>query len=73
MWLNLVICFKVTPLTALKFAELAARAGLPKGVVNILPGSGSEIHIGTGFLIKYHMSLIFLNDSMQAVKLLLSL
>lgn len=32
--------FQVTPLTALKFAELAARAGLPKGVVNILPGSG---------------------------------
>uniref|UniRef100_A0A3Q2FSW7 Aldehyde dehydrogenase domain-containing protein n=1 Tax=Cyprinodon variegatus TaxID=28743 RepID=A0A3Q2FSW7_CYPVA len=30
---------QVTPLTALKFAELAARAGLPRGVVNILPGS----------------------------------
>lgn len=30
----------MTPLTALKFAELTARAGFPKGVVNILPGSG---------------------------------
>ncbi|XP_052752102.1 cytosolic 10-formyltetrahydrofolate dehydrogenase [Galleria mellonella] len=30
----------VCPLTALKFAELAARAGIPAGVVNILPGSG---------------------------------
>lgn len=31
---------EVTPLTALKFAELTARAGIPKGVVNILPGKG---------------------------------
>ncbi|XP_033619763.1 mitochondrial 10-formyltetrahydrofolate dehydrogenase isoform X2 [Fukomys damarensis] len=31
---------QVTPLTALKFAELSARAGFPKGVINILPGSG---------------------------------
>uniref|UniRef100_A0A669D2N5 10-formyltetrahydrofolate dehydrogenase n=1 Tax=Oreochromis niloticus TaxID=8128 RepID=A0A669D2N5_ORENI len=36
---------QVTPLTALKFAELAARAGLPKGVINILPGSGWIINI----------------------------
>ena len=38
------MCFpfdlKVTPLTALKFAELSAKAGFPKGVINILPGSG---------------------------------
>uniref|UniRef100_A0AAQ6IEY3 10-formyltetrahydrofolate dehydrogenase n=1 Tax=Anabas testudineus TaxID=64144 RepID=A0AAQ6IEY3_ANATE len=40
-----VVCvgFQVTPLTALKFAELAARAGLPKGVLNILPGSGALV------------------------------
>ncbi|XP_030893667.1 cytosolic 10-formyltetrahydrofolate dehydrogenase isoform X1 [Leptonychotes weddellii] len=31
---------QVTPLTALKFAELTLKAGIPKGVVNILPGSG---------------------------------
>uniref|UniRef100_A0A8C4N1K2 10-formyltetrahydrofolate dehydrogenase n=1 Tax=Equus asinus asinus TaxID=83772 RepID=A0A8C4N1K2_EQUAS len=31
---------QVTPLTALKFAELSAKAGFPKGVINILPGSG---------------------------------
>ncbi|XP_076968008.1 mitochondrial 10-formyltetrahydrofolate dehydrogenase [Tamandua tetradactyla] len=31
---------QVTPLTALKFAELSARAGLPPGVINIVPGSG---------------------------------
>ncbi|KAM9813757.1 cytosolic 10-formyltetrahydrofolate dehydrogenase [Neosynchiropus ocellatus] len=34
---------QVTPLSALKFAELAAKAGIPKGVVNIIPGSGSLI------------------------------
>ncbi|XP_051062181.1 mitochondrial 10-formyltetrahydrofolate dehydrogenase [Phodopus roborovskii] len=31
---------QVTPLTALKFAELTVRAGFPKGVINIIPGSG---------------------------------
>nr|DBA31003.1 TPA: hypothetical protein GDO54_006918 [Pyxicephalus adspersus] len=30
---------QVTPLTALKFAELSIKAGVPKGVINILPGS----------------------------------
>uniref|UniRef100_A0A8C7PA47 10-formyltetrahydrofolate dehydrogenase n=1 Tax=Oncorhynchus mykiss TaxID=8022 RepID=A0A8C7PA47_ONCMY len=34
---------QVTPLTAMKFAELAARAGFPKGVINILPGSGALV------------------------------
>ncbi|VDK24480.1 unnamed protein product, partial [Anisakis simplex] len=34
---------QVCPLTALKFAELTARAGIPAGVVNIVTGSGSEI------------------------------
>nr|KAF6421647.1 aldehyde dehydrogenase 1 family member L1 [Rousettus aegyptiacus] len=34
---------QVTPLTALKFAELTLKAGIPKGVINILPGSGSLI------------------------------
>jgi betaine-aldehyde dehydrogenase len=30
----------LTPLTALAFAELAAEAGIPPGVVNVLPGPG---------------------------------
>uniref|UniRef100_A0A672NDF2 10-formyltetrahydrofolate dehydrogenase n=1 Tax=Sinocyclocheilus grahami TaxID=75366 RepID=A0A672NDF2_SINGR len=34
---------QVTPLTAVKFAELTALAKFPKGVVNILPGSGSLV------------------------------
>ncbi|XP_064417876.1 mitochondrial 10-formyltetrahydrofolate dehydrogenase [Latimeria chalumnae] len=34
---------QVTPLTALKFAELAAKAGFPKGVINIVPGSGGLV------------------------------
>ncbi|PVD24205.1 hypothetical protein C0Q70_14675 [Pomacea canaliculata] len=31
---------QVTPLTALKFAELSVKAGFPPGVINILPGPG---------------------------------
>ncbi|XP_029642163.1 cytosolic 10-formyltetrahydrofolate dehydrogenase isoform X1 [Octopus sinensis] len=34
---------QVTPLTALKFAELTVEAGFPPGVINILPGSGSVV------------------------------
>lgn len=33
---------QVTPLTALKFAELSVEAGFPPGVINILPGSGKS-------------------------------
>lgn len=42
---------QVTPLTALKFAELTLKAGIPKGVINVLPGSGKgrgrghEVHL----------------------------
>ena len=32
---------ETTPLTAVMFAELCAEAGLPPGVVNILPGAGA--------------------------------
>lgn len=32
-----------TPFTALALAELAERAGIPKGVINVLTGSASEI------------------------------
>lgn len=31
---------EVSPLTALKFAELSVEAGFPAGVLNILPGLG---------------------------------
>lgn len=34
---------QVSSLTALKFAELAARAGIPAGVINIVTGTGSEV------------------------------
>ncbi|VDL70409.1 unnamed protein product [Nippostrongylus brasiliensis] len=34
---------QVTPLTALKFAELSVLAGIPPGVINIITGSGGEI------------------------------
>lgn len=35
---------EVCPLTALKFAELAARAGIPAGVINIVTGKGAYIY-----------------------------
>ncbi len=34
---------ELTPLTALRFAELAAEAGLPHGVVNVVVGPGSTV------------------------------
>src|SRR5712664_130027 len=34
---------ELTPLTALKLGELAMKAGTPKGVVNVVTGSGTEI------------------------------
>lgn len=39
-----------SPLTALRFAELAAEAGLPPGVVNVVPGDGP----GTGQALGRH-------------------
>lgn len=32
---------EMSPLTALKFAELSVEAGFPAGVINILPGLGN--------------------------------
>jgi len=32
---------QVSPLTALKFAELSLKAGIPPGVINVVPGTGS--------------------------------
>lgn len=34
---------ELTPLTALEFERIAAEAGLPQGVVNVLPGEGDVI------------------------------
>jgi aldehyde dehydrogenase (NAD+) len=33
----------LTPLTAVAFGRLAKEAGLPDGILNVLPGSGSEV------------------------------
>src|SRR5206468_294735 len=34
---------ELTPLTALKLGELAVKAGTPKGVMNVVTGSGAEV------------------------------
>src|SRR5437867_3840125 len=34
---------ETTPLTALKLGELSVKAGVPKGVVNVVTGSGTEV------------------------------
>src|SRR6058998_2026145 len=34
---------EITPLTAIKLGELAMKAGTPKGVVNVVTGSGAEV------------------------------
>ncbi len=43
---------ELTPLTALRFAELAASAGLPDGVLNIVTGAGE-----TGSLLINHKGI----------------
>lgn len=43
-------------MTALKFAELTVKAGFPKGVVNIVPGSG--IILGSITFISIFLNLL---------------
>ena len=33
----------LTPLTALRYGELALEAGIPEGVLNVIPGPGSKV------------------------------
>ncbi len=44
---------EMTPLTALKLAELATEAGVPEGVVNVVPGYGAT----TGEALSRHMDV----------------
>ncbi len=39
---------ELTPLTALRFAELALEAGLPEGVVNVVAGPGRDLRAAAG-------------------------
>lgn len=59
---NNTLCksLQVTPLTALKFAELAAKAGIPKGVINIIPGSGNHHRSFTCYLIICYFLYMYL-------------
>jgi aldehyde dehydrogenase (NAD+) len=44
---------EMTPLTALKLAELATEAGVPEGVINVVPGYGAT----TGEALSRHMDV----------------
>ncbi len=39
---------ELTPLTALRFAEIAAEAGIPDGVVNVVAGPGQRLRPAAG-------------------------
>ena len=39
---------ELTPLTALRFAEIATEAGLPEGVVNVVVGPGRDVRAAAG-------------------------
>lgn len=41
---------QVSPLTALKFAELSVKAGIPPGVINVVPGKG-KFNLNLNFLL----------------------
>lgn len=58
-----------TPLTAIMLLELCERAGIPKGVVNLVTGEASEI--GGELLTNPHVSKITFTGSTEVGKLLL--
>lgn len=41
--MDFITLAEVCPLTALKFAELSVRAGIPPGVINIVTGKGKHL------------------------------
>lgn len=58
-----------TPLTALKLVDLAEQAGFPKGVINIVTGSSSEI--GEVFLTDERVRKVTFTGSTEVGKLLM--
>src|SRR5699024_3033626 len=58
-----------TPLTAIKLVELAEEAGFPKGVINIVSGSSSEI--GAVFLSDSRVRKVTFTGSTEVGKVLM--
>lgn len=58
-----------TPLTAIKVVELAEKAGIPKGVINIITGSSSEI--GRAWMEDERVRKITFTGSTEVGKLLM--
>jgi len=57
---------ETTPLTALKLGEFALKAGVPKGVVNIVTGSGAEV--GSELVSNPHVDGIIFTGSAETGK-----
>jgi succinate-semialdehyde dehydrogenase / glutarate-semialdehyde dehydrogenase len=60
---------KNTPLTALAIMELAIRAGIPKGVINVITGKSDEI--GLAFTQSNHVKKMSFTGSTEVGKLLM--
>ncbi len=58
-----------TPLTALKLAQFAVEAGIPNGVLNVVPGIGSEA--GKSLALHHDVDAISFTGSTEVAKLLL--
>ena len=50
---------QVTPLTSLKFCELAVKAGFPPGVINVVSGGGRDLTLSS-YLVH---DLVFVYDT----------
>lgn len=63
-----------TPLSALALAELASRAGIPRGVISVLPASASDTPEVGGALLRHpHVRKLSFTGSTQTGKLLMRL
>ncbi len=66
------VCIKPasdSPVTTCKFVELCEEAGFPKGVINLIPGSGSEIG---DYIVKHPLTRFINFTGSQAVGLRIS-
>ena len=61
----------MTPLTAMKFAELSVKAGFPPGVISILPGKGKLFFKYSDMTSTHYMVAVLFDHTWLASALLL--